>query len=767
MLGNPTYSYLDFREKGIYYFIMRSRKSKQEKNNTPLKKSVHWQKRGIFSKSFWNSPAGYILLIVTVIGLGIFMRLAFLSVDPPLNLSWSQDVNTDPGQYTSFARSKVLWGEWDPSGNPLLVVWLNSAYTLISFLFFKLLGVGRWQANLVAGGLSSLTLIFFYLAIKRGLNRKTALLATFFLGINYILVMYSRNTFTEVSAIFFIVFGIYLFVLGLKRGWVLIFSGACFAASILFCKMLAMFILPVPLVVLILTAWDESSSKKRKIKLLPVLLFVVGLLVVALPWFFIIYYPFSKTVGGFVSGMSVGLYGSPQAFRSISDFVYSLFSFGEVTRVFVSEGYSWGTDLFFRMPFLFILSLLFLLSYFFKIIKVKNIFKNLVSCSKLELFFGLWLIVGILALMPWNYRPLRYQILLIPPMCALAAFYLLDFLNPPETKKKAKSSAWFWIFSVPTASFLIFHTISFFLKIFQKTVQLNSIIVLSFFFSLPLTYVFYVVKRRKPSSLMKEYRIIMVAIVVFLILLVNGGQFLAFATNVQYSFLYASKDLGQILGSEAVISGPYSQTLISDNRLGYVWHMFASTTRDPEVFQKYPLTHLAIEAKGGNREQALKDYPQVMMNAKTVAIYYLRNFPVQILRVVESSGNPETQNYRLSDFEKAMLLIEEGQIDSAILMLDQFVSQYPQNFSGYKILAQIFYGRNDFEKAVLFFKKASRFDPTNFLAHQFLGAVYLDLYGQKGDETYKFSAIEEWEKALKLFPQNANLSAQLKNIRGY
>ena len=695
------------------------------------------------------------------------MRLAFLSADPPLNLSWSQDVNTDPGQYTSFARSKVLGGKWDPSGNPLLVVWLNSAYTLISLFFFKLLGVGRWQANLVAGGLSSLTLIFFYLAIKTGVNRKTALLATFFLGINYILVMFSRNTFTEVSAIFFIVLGIYIFVLGLKRGWFLIFSGACFAASILFCKMLVMFILPLPLVVLILTAWDEFSSKKRKIKLLPVLLFVGGLLVVALPWFLIIYYPFSKTVGGFVSGMSVGLYGSPQAFRSISDFVYSFFSFGEVARVLVSERYLLGTDFFFRMPFLFILSLLFLLSYFFKILKVKNIFRNLISCSKLELFFGLWLVVGILALMPWNYRPLRYQILLIPPMCALAAFYLFDFLNPPEVKKISKSSVWFWIFSIPTASFLIFHTLSFFLKIFQKVVQLNSIIIISFFLSLPLTYVFYVVKRRKPSSAMWGFKKMMIVIVVFLVLLVNGGQFLAFATNVQYSFLSASLDLGQILGSEAVISGPYSQTLISDNKLGYVWHMFASTTRDPEVFQKHPLTHLAMEARGGNWEQAFEDYPEVMMNARLVAIYHLRNFPVQILRVAESSGNPQTQNYRLSDFEKAMLLIEEGQVDSAIVMLNQFVSQYPQNLSGYKILAQIYYGRNDLEKALLLLEKALRFDPTNSSTHEFLGAVYLDLYDQTGDDTYKFLAIEEWEKALKLFPQNANLSAQLKNIRGY
>lgn len=746
---------------------MQYPKSKQKKKNTRKKKSINWPERGILSKSFWNSPTGRFLLMVIVMGLGIFMRLAFLSADPPFDLSWSQDVNTDPGQYTSFARSKVLWGEWDPFGIPFLVLWLNSAYTLISFFFFKLLGVGRWQANLMVGSLSSLTLIFFYLAIKRGVNRKTALLATFFLGINYILVMYSRNTFAEVPVIFLIVLGIYLLVLGLKRGWFLIFSGACFAVSIFFGKMLAMFMLPVCLGVIVLSALDEFSANHRRIKFSPILFFAAGFLSVWFIWYFAIYSPSAENVSEFVSAMSVGMYGAPQALGSISDFVYSLFSFGEVTRVLVSERYSLGTDLFHRMPFVFILSLLFLLGLFFKIFKVKNIFKNLISCSKLELFFGLWLIVGILALMPWNYRPLRYQILIIPPMCALAAFCLFDFLNPPEIKKKAKISVWFWIFSIPTASFLIFHTLSFFLKMFQKIAQLNSIIIISFFLSFPLTYVFYIMKRKKPSSLMKRYRIIMVAMVVFLIFLINGGQFLAFAQNVQYSFVSASKDLGQILSSEAVISGPYAQTLTLDNKLGLVLRMFGGWPMDPELFQKYPLTHLAVEAKGGNREQAFKDYPQVMMNAKPVTTYHLRNFPVQILRVAESSGNPETKNYKLSDFEKAKLLIEEGQIDSAIAVLNRFVSEYPRNFSGYKTLAEIYYNRKDFEKAALFLKKASGFDPTNFLIHQFLGAVYLDLYDQKGDDTYKFLGIEEWEKALKLFPQNAGLSARLKKMRGY
>ncbi len=745
---------------------MKLKKSKPKQKSSTPEKSIRRVRRGTFAKSFWDLPTGRFLLIVLIMGLGIFMRLAFLSADPPLNLSWSMDVNTDPGQYTSFARSRVLWGEWQPFKNPFLTVWLNSAYTLIFFFFFSLLGVGRWQANLMVGVLSSLTLLFFYLAIRRGISQKAALLATFFLSINYILVMYSRNTFAEVPVIFFFVLGTYFLVLGSRRGWFLLFSGVCFASSILFCKVSAWFIVPVCLGVLALTAGDPSSEQSGRKKWSAIWLFMLGLFAVTLLWFVTVCSGSVKTVYDFVFGMSVGMYGSPQALDSISDFIYSLFSFGEVTRVFENERYSMGTDLFFRMPFLFVLSLLFLLSYLVKVFKAKRIFENFRSYPRLELFFGLWLVVGILALMPWNYRPLRYQILLIPPMCALAAFYVFHFLNRADAEEKARISVWFWIFSIPTASFLIFHTISFLLKFFQKQARLDSVVMLSFASSLVLHGVFYLVKSRTGLAPKKRLRVGVVTVVILLVFLIHGGQFLDFAQNVQYSFLRASQDLGHILNSEAVISGPFAQTLTLDNKLRLMLRMFAGWPADPGLFQKYPLTHLALEAQGGQREQASRDYPQVMMSARLVATYFLRNFPVQILRVAESSGNPEAGNYRLSDFERAQLLKEEGQIDSARVVLNRFVAEYPQNFSGYVTLAQIYNDRQDFENAAFYLKKASEFDPTNSLIHQFLGKVYLNLYSQQSDDAFKLMAIKEWERASMLFPQNTELLARLKAIRG-
>jgi len=361
---------------------------------------------------------------------------------------------------------------------------------------------------------------------------------------------------------------------------------------------------------------------------------------------------------------------------------------------------------------------------------------------------------------------MRYQVLLIPPMCALAAFCLIDFLNPAEIRKKPKRSAWFWAFSIPVASFLIFHVISFFLKLFGWTAQLSSIILASLFLSFLLTYVFHEAKRWKPSLRMKARKSVIVAEAILLVVIINGAQFWRFSGNVQYSLLNSSKDLGQILNEGAVISGPYSQALIMENELKLVSRMFHPGDDDPDFFPRHPITHLALEAEGGQRQQAFTDYPEVLRNAKLVTTYHLRNFPVHILRVAESSGNPDAKKYKLSDFEKAKLLIEEDQIDSAIVALDQFVSNHPHNLSGYMTLAELHYERQDYEKAALSLERASISDPTNSFIHEVLGIVYSDQYDQERVYNYRLQAIEEWEKALKLHPKNTRLLTQLEEIKG-
>jgi len=156
-----------------------------------------------------------------------------------------------------------------------------------------------------------------------------------------------------------------------------------------------------------------------------------------------------------------------------------------------------------------------------------------------------------------------------------------------------------------------------------------------------------------------------------------------------------------------------------------------------------------------------------MREAKIVTTYWLRNIPVDIYRIGEWTGNPETEKYPLSDFEKARLLMEEGERDSALALLEEFVSQYPENFSGYQVLAELYYDLREFEKAALSLERAAQFHSTDFSICQQLGLVYLNLMIQTGEESFRLMVIEQWEKALKLFPQNTELAVELQRIKEY
>lgn len=710
----------------------------------------------------------------------------YLKADPPLNLDWSQGPSTDPPQYTTFARYKVLWGEWDLFGHNRFVMFLKSATTLISFLIFKILGAGRWQLNFIPVLLGIFSILMIYFVLQKE-KRRVAIFAALFLGVNYLFLMCNRSLFVENTATFFIILGFLFFVLssqksssGEKEKPLLLFlSGVILTVPPFFAKLQSAFIPFVALLVLIISLFGNPALSDWKKRIVPLVYFIAGAVVTLAFWLLFVYLPASSQVSGYLFEQSTGLYGKPHSLESIGSFLKAILSLGQVSGVFQDEFFGQGTNLFFRMPIMFVLSIFSVLIFTLRLFsegsaslgKENKFLANLSSFSKNKLFFVLWALAAFVALFPWNYRPLRYQLLLIPPLCVLAAYGLDEFLTQKNSSQRGKVGLLFYLFSFILITFGIFHLISFYLKITQSFGSYSSVLGISIFISMVINVVLYLIlsgrrKGKKVETKPASLRWVLVLVVILLILFFQGIQFFTWAKNPQYSLYKSSVDLGAILNQDAVVSGPYCSALTIDNRLRNVIHMFGVAKVDPLLFKEFPITHLAME-RGANKKRAFEDYPEVMKSARLVTTYGIRNMPVEIYRVAESSGNLKTQKYKLSNFEKAKLLLDEGQVDSAIIRLNQFVSQYPQNFSGYRALAEIYYDRKEFEKAASSLKKASEFDPTDFLTHQFLGAVYLNLYNQKKDDTYRLLAIEEWEKALKLFPQNDQLATQLRNIKGY
>jgi len=743
---------------------MKSKSKKRQKQAVKPKVSV--EKKSALTEFFKNPLFSLrifeILLFCFIMGLAFLAGILFLSSDPP-HISWSQDVATDPPQYTYFARNNVLWGSWDLFGHNRFIFFLKSFSTVASYLVFSVFGTGRFQANLVAVILNLLTLAFLFLALKKVFNKRTAFLSLFFLGINFVFIMYGRNPFLEISALFLLVLGFYFMVSSFKKNLLLIPSGICFAAGIFFGKTMAAFILPACLGVLLLWMFEHSYSSIRKVNFKPLILFGSGFTAVFLFWLFFSYLPAKREVAGYLGEQALGLYGFPVALQSITGFASALFTFGR--------------DLFYRMPVVFLLSFLGLLLFFRDGDSIKELVKRRDHRSKVNFFLALWFLVCFFLLMVLNYRPLRYQFYLIPPMCALAGVWLNSLFSGFASKRNRSPKALFWIAFVIATTFLVNYVIITYHRLSQKQIQLTSSLGISLVLTLIIggLYFWRSVSSKKeskgetPSSLTNlklGQRGLVMLVLILISLVVNAGQYVSWASSPTYSLNRSSIDLGKILSKEAVVSGPYGPALVWDNGLKNIIHMFGVTKPDPQLFRTYPITHLALE-RGGNRDRAFQDYPEVMTEAKIVTTYWLRNIPVDIYRIGEWTDNPETEKYPLSDFEKAKVLMEADQTDSALAWLEEFISQHPDNFSAYQAVTEIYYEMGEFEKAALSLEKAAQFNPTDFLVHQQLGSVYLTLRNQTGEDSYRLLAIDQWEKALKLFPQNAKLATQLQRIKGY
>ncbi|MGB8657343.1 MAG: glycosyltransferase family 39 protein [Candidatus Zixiibacteriota bacterium] len=737
--------------------------SKKEKKQGQRPKEVREKRSGLaefFKNPFFSSRIFEVLLFCCILGLALLGGVLFLSADPP-HISWSQDVATDPPQYTDFARNKALWGSFDLFGHNRFIFFLKSFTTVFSYAVFLLFGTGRFQANLVAVLLNLLTMIFFFLALKKVFSKRTAFLSLFFLGINFVFVMYGRNPFLEISAIFLLVLGFYFLVSSFKTNLFLIPSGVCFAGGIFFGKTMAAFILPACLAVLLFGMFQNFSSSDRKIDYKPLILWGCGFVAVALFWLFFSYLPAKREVAGYLGEQALGLYGFPKAFQSISGFITSLYTF--------------GTDLFYRMPVAFVLSFLGLLSFFLNRSSIKELIGHRDHRSAAKLFLVLWFLIGFFVLMALNYRPLRYQLYLIPPLCALSGLWLDSFLRPSDSKRNSRLGVLFWLVFVVAVSFFVNYVIVTFYTLSRKQMQLTSSLVFSFVITLFSGVLLYLRFARSKGSggqrtadlgRRTEFRWVVTLVLLLASLVVNVWQYVSWASSPTYSLNKASLDLGAILSKEAVLSGPYGPALAWDNNLRDIIHMFGVTKPDPQLFRTYPITHLALE-RGGNRDRAFQDYPDIMNKAHIVATYVLRNIQVDVYRIAEWTANSETEKYSLSDFEKAKMLTEKGQADSAVIFFEKFVSEHPDNQSGYQMLAGLYYNSKRLDKSAQSLERAAKFHPTDFLIHQQLGVVYLGLGDQRGDDSYRLKAIDEWEKSLRFFPENSDLVAQLQKLKGY
>lgn len=360
----------------------------------------------------------------------LVFRVSYLSADPPIGITRSQDFSTDPFQYVYFAENSVDKGIANPYDDPSFGQWRHTSQHILALMLFNVVGTGRAEGNAVSVIFSLASILLLTLAIKNYGSRLGALFFAIIASFDFTLIWFGRTPFLEASQNFWLCGSVYLFSCR-NRHWLYLSSAglACAFASF-YAKMIAVFMLGVFAVLWILLYLNEEENRKATVK--SAIHYYAGYVAGIVSWLLLVYFPVQRQISGYLSEQAVGLYGAPKAFDSLKDFAWQYVSL------------LWEHEFFLKMPVVTLLAYMFgagVLIWFAGRRPGKRLFGEF---NVGWVILVLWFTFGYILLFPWNYRPLRYQTTMMLPAMAMAGVALacvFDRLRKPEqTPHKDKAT---------------------------------------------------------------------------------------------------------------------------------------------------------------------------------------------------------------------------------------------------------------------------------------------------------------------------------------
>jgi len=203
------------------------------------------------------------LLLVLIVTLGFSLRLYQLSKNPA-------GIHGDEASIGYNALSLLKTGN-DQDGNflPLTIDQFGDfrppGYHYLDIPFVYSLGLNNWAVRLPSAIFGGLSLVVFYLFLKKLFEKENlALLSTFLLAISPWHINISRATSESIIAAFFLISGLYLILCFRQKSknFLLLLSFFCFVISFFFYHHVRLFI---PLF-LPLFLWFSVASQPEKVK---------------------------------------------------------------------------------------------------------------------------------------------------------------------------------------------------------------------------------------------------------------------------------------------------------------------------------------------------------------------------------------------------------------------------------------------------------------------------------------------------------------------
>jgi 4-amino-4-deoxy-L-arabinose transferase-like glycosyltransferase len=711
---------------------------------SPIKLGSSLENKGKFAINYRTE----LILFFLLVALALIIRVNQLSADPPVKLSTSQDVYTDPAQYTSYARNLVLYGSFNPLHDYRLVFFLKSITNVAAWLVFSIFGVGYWQGNMVGLLFSFPTIMLLYFIVRKIAGNIAALFSLALIAVDYNQIFYGRLSFLENSMNFFGILSFTLLLYG-RRCWVIILAGMSLAAGTFFGKLLGLIYI-FPFICYAVYEYFHGYDRDFKKIIVRYGSYVAGYLAVFVFWYFFSYRPLVSSVSGYVEEQAFNLYGIPEAFTSVWIFIYRYVSLGVKSAFFE------------RMPVAALLCWGMILTILYRIGRKENWKSQLNGLNPGIIFLAALVIGAYGSLMVWNYRPLRYQTMMIYPIYGLAGIFLSLLVQGKIFSKDMKGYKLFPFVLLIFIMIPLYQLIrprfdlseaSFFTTA-EKYYFLAAVAVLTL-----IIVGLWKIIGTKFYELPAKFRNGFLIAAMLGAILPNSINYLNWSSVATFTTIANSKDLARILSPEAVVSGPYAASLTQENMFFNLIHMFGVAKVDTVFFQRYPITHILVDKS--NEESAKENYSEILDKAPLVAHYYVGNRNINLYRVAGLTGNIVAREYQMSDFELALNYYLSNHPDTGNIFMKRFLLKNPDNLAGNFIAGNMATEIGLYGEAEYFFKKAISNSPTDFHLRYKLGEFYIILYRSNHNADFMEKGRRELELARKLNPTSSLLSENI------
>jgi 4-amino-4-deoxy-L-arabinose transferase-like glycosyltransferase len=698
----------------------------------------------------------YGLLVGLCFAVAAAFRLAFLNADPPWDFTWSQALFTDGARAIDGARSKLLFGQWITDMRSPVVLFYPLV-NLIAYVIFKLGGVGLAQANLVGvlPGLASVSLLYVWMRRLEG--RLAGLIVLAVLSFSYVHVIYSRVPMVESLLMLMLLVA---FVLALKGRLALFLSGLVVGLAAFMVKLHALHFAAVVPVYLLMARPREEGRQAPTWQL--ILAFFAGCGTAFAVWLAFVYFVNPEVVSKyFRSNVLIaqkGEYAGATLLDAIQRRVGALIHLGSGREGYFSKG-----------P---IMSLAAAAGF---ICAVSGLTREDLSRRPWEKLAAIWFAVLVVALSLLSYRPLRYLVLLTPSVALLAASFLLRLARGRPLFASRKPGWYIYAFAIWLAWVLIHvaqeivHRVvtnasssagglspgemslyRFEVSVWPKILIFGGAAVL-------LALLF---KRRIVSAkavMPYGFRRAAFALAVAGIVIISCVMFARYAENRQYSIVDAAGSLERVLSKGAFLVGDCSTTMSLDAGFKTL-PAYGDLIRydEKKEFEAYPVTHFVLRFPT-LYEYLTKNYPDFTDSMMPVRSFVLCGRDALVVRYEEWPGY-RLSNYKPSEFEQAMGFLKQGRLQEARDAFETFLEQRPDSYEALigVAICDLQVGRTD--DAAHSLERVFELTDRDALSHE----IYGNILSSRGRES---EARQEWEKALKLNPNNRKLRDKLGSRR--